>query len=206
MFRTSVLIVTATDQTITTFSDTVVVDVTDPAFNSYTIRANTDPATVGSVRFWVDGQFVNNENDATYILSPSKLGQLSGGYHTILARSYTKASGGGVQGKSHTAVIHIINSSSVTDFDVVRHPNTKLIDLSDSTIIDISLAAFKKINVRANTAGTGIKSVVFRLNGSVFRYDNAAPYQLNGVNGSNDLVWPVTPGSIYRDSNSILEV
>jgi subtilisin family serine protease len=187
------LIVTATNQTITTFSDTVVVDVTDPAFTTYTIRANTNPATVGSVRFWVDGQFVNNENDATYILSPSKLGQLSGGYHTILARSYTKASGGGVQGKSHTAVIHIINSASVTDFDVVKHPNTKLMDLSDSAVVDISQAAYKQINVRANTAGT-TKSVVFRLNGSVFRYDNAAPYQLNGVNGSNDLAWPVTPG------------
>lgn len=187
------LIVASSNQTIKTFSDTVVVDVASPAFTSYTIRANTNPATVGSVRFWVDGQFVNNENDPTYVLTPSKLGQLSGGYHTILARSYTKASGGGTQGKSHTAVIHVINSTAVTSFDVVKHPNTKLAGVADSAVIDISQAAYKSINVRANVTGSA-KSVIFRLNGSVFRNDHAAPYMLNGVNASNDLAWPVTPG------------
>jgi hypothetical protein len=138
---------------------------------------------------------VNNENEATYILTPSKLGQLNGGYHTILARSYTKASGGGTQGKSHTAVIKVVNSHVITDFDVVRHANTKLMDLSDSSVIDISQAAYKQINIRANTtAGSNPKSVVFRLNGNIFRIDHGTPYQLNGINGSSDLPWPVTPG------------
>lgn len=187
------LIVAATDHTIATFSDSLVVDVADPAFNTYTIRANTNPAVVGSLRFWVDDQFVNNENEATYVLTPSKLGQLSAGYHTLVARAFTKASGGGTEGKAETAVIKIINSAAITDFDVVKHPNTMLMDLIYNDTIDISQPAYKKINVRANTSGA-VKSVVFSLNGSVFRYDNAAPFQLNGVNGSNDLEWPVTPG------------
>jgi hypothetical protein len=77
----------------------------------------------------------------------------------------------------------------------VRTNGVKLADLEDSSTINTSLPYYNQINIRANVAGSAVKSVVFELNGVHYRTDNNAPYALsgNGPNGT-DTAWPAQPG------------
>lgn len=182
-------------QVLTTFTDSVTIDVGSINLYNVTIRANTNPATVGSVRFIKDGTNANLVNTPPYNFNPFFLYQFTAGTHTLRANAYTRVNGTGTAGKSLQAYVTILNSSAVTDLDVVRTNGVKLADLADSSTIDISQQYYNQINIRANVAGSAVKSVVFELNGVYYRTDNNAPYALSG-NGSNgtDTPWPAAPG------------
>jgi hypothetical protein len=182
-------------QVLTTFTDSVTIDVAAINLYNVTIRANTNPAAVGSVRFVKDGTNANLVNTPPYNFNPFFLYQFTAGTHTLRANAYTRANGTGTVGKSLQAYITILNSSAVTDVDVVRSNGVKLADLADSSTIDISKQYYNQINIRANVAGSAVKSVVFELNGVHYRTDNNAPYALsgNGPNGT-DTPWPAAPG------------
>jgi subtilisin family serine protease len=184
-----------TGQVLTTFTDSATLDVGTFDLYNTTIRANTNPGAVGSVRFIKDGTNANLVNTPPYNFNPYFLYQLTTGTHTLRANAYTRVNGTGTAGKSLQAVVHILNSSAVTDLDVVRSNGVKLADLADSSVIDISKPYYDKINIRANAGGSAVKSVVFELNGVYFRTDNNAPYALNGNgSGGSDTPWPATPG------------
>jgi len=185
-----------TGQVLSTFTDSVRIDIgalQDPY--NITIRANTNPAAVGSVRFIQDGKAANLLNTPPYNFNPYFLYQMASGNHTLRANAYTRLNGTGTQGRSQQAIITLINSTAVTDLDVVRSNGIKLRDLTDSAVVDISQQYYNSINIRANTFGPAVKSVVFTLNGNVYRTDNNVPYALhgNGANGS-DTPWPAAPG------------
>jgi hypothetical protein len=183
-----------TNAIIETFEDSVTLDVANPVFSRLAIRANTNPATVGSVKFWLDGHTLNTENSKPYELTPLASFLLDGGVHALKAQAYTKANAKGVKGAAKEALIRVINSSVITSFDVVKSNGVKILTLTDNGVIDISKSALRSINIRANISGNAVRSVVFKLNGRLHRVDNDDPYVLHGNLWGIDTPWPATPG------------
>nr|HPM32777.1 T9SS type A sorting domain-containing protein [Chryseolinea sp.] len=177
------------------FEDTVTIDIADPLISKYTIRANTNPGTVGSVKFTLDGSNTNTDNSRYYTINAWLIPVLSGGDHSITAQGFTRSNGNGDGGQVKMGVIRVINSVAVTDFDVVSGSGTKLLDLEDGGVIDISQSGFNKINIVANTGSSTIRSVKFTLNGTIARIDNGSPFALKGNADGSDTFWPASPGS-----------
>jgi pectate lyase len=79
------------------------------------IRANTSPATVGSVRFGLDGNSrYRTENQAPYALASDDDGdyyrwRTSLGTHTLTARPYTRSNARGTAGTSLTITFTVID-------------------------------------------------------------------------------------------------
>jgi len=177
-----------------TFVDSVVLDVADREYRWFQIVAETKPAKVGSVKFSWDNHVTNVENVIPYTLSPVVLPLAKGGYHKLRTQAFTKANAKGSKGAAQEAIVRIINSSSIAGLDVVKANGTKLFTLTDNGVIDISQAACRSINIRANATGDAVKSVVFLLNGKFYRVDNTAPFVLNGNIFGYDIPWPAKPG------------
>ncbi|MBT1708525.1 S8 family serine peptidase [Fulvivirgaceae bacterium PWU5] len=189
---------TRTGQVVTTFTDSLWLDASRPEFKLYALRANTNPATVGSVRFW-DNNVTNEyklDNSAPYDLFPL-IFYLDGQQHSIKARAYARSGGRGYASPVKEVFLHLHNPTNVTDLDVVKNNGPKVSDLVDGSVIDISKPQNKGINIRANFSGPLPRSIVFTLNGAFFRVDNAEAFVLNGnYNGNGiDVPWPAAPGS-----------
>ena len=176
------------------FEDTIILDIADPEIEKYTIRANTNPETVGSVKFALDGTAANTDNSRQYAINNWLLPVLSGGNHSITAQAFTKTNGGGEAGHMKSGIIKMINSASITDFDVVNGNGVKLLDLVDGGIININQPGFNMINLVANTSVNSVRSVKFILNGPTARIDNVAPFALKGNANGGDTSWPPKPG------------
>ncbi|MEO7990302.1 MAG: S8 family serine peptidase [Chryseolinea sp.] len=176
------------------FEDTVTLDIADPEIEKYTIRANTNPGTVGSVKFALDGNAANTDNSRAYTINNWLLPVLSGGDHSIAAQAFTRSNGNGEAGQVKWGTIKMINSASVTDFDVVNRNGVKLMDIQDGGVIDISQPGFSMINLVANTSVNTIRSVKFILNGPTARIDNVAPFALKGNANGSDTYWTPKPG------------
>ncbi|HOX83303.1 MAG TPA: T9SS type A sorting domain-containing protein [Chryseolinea sp.] len=188
------LIYFKTGAVVRNFADTVILDVADPEIEKYTIRANTNPETVGSVNFKLDGATANTDNSKQYTINNWLIPVLSGGSHSITAQAFAKTNGRGGAGQIKLGIIKMINSASITDFDVVNGNGAKLLDLIDGGIIDIGQPGFNMINLVANTSINSVRSIKFILNGSTTRIDNAAPFALKGNTNGSDTFWPTKPG------------
>ncbi|MEO7990301.1 MAG: T9SS type A sorting domain-containing protein [Chryseolinea sp.] len=188
------LIYFKTGAVVRNFEDTIILDVADPEIEKYTIRANTNPETVGSVKFALDGTVANTDNSRQYAINNWLLPVLGGGNHSITAQAFTKTNGSGEAGHMKSGTIKMINSASITDFDVVNGNGVKLLDLVDGGIINISQPGFNMINLVANTSISSVRSVKFTLNGPTARIDNVAPFALKGNANGSDTFWPTKPG------------
>ncbi len=188
------LIYFKTGAVVRNFEDTIILDVADPEIEKYTIRANTNPETVGSVKFALDGTVANTDNSRQYAINNWLLPVLSGGNHSITAQAFTKTNGSGDAGHMKSGTIKMINSASITDFDVVNGNGVKLLDLVEGGIININQPGFNMINLVANTSVNSVRSVKFILNGPTARIDNVAPFALKGNSNGSDTFWPTKPG------------
>jgi CubicO group peptidase (beta-lactamase class C family) len=84
---------------------------------NYSVRANTSPATVGSVRFGLDGNAnFHTENAAPYSLAGDASGDYApwtpaGGSHTLTATPYTGSDGTGTAGTALTVTFTVQGST-----------------------------------------------------------------------------------------------
>lgn len=81
------------------------------------LRADTDPPTVGSVTFNLDGALPTADNTAPYSLTGDVAGDyqpwtLGLGSHTVTATPYSEAEANGAQGESATVQFALFDSSS----------------------------------------------------------------------------------------------
>ncbi|HYG20599.1 MAG TPA: S8 family serine peptidase [Ohtaekwangia sp.] len=106
------LVNTSTGEVVLNFDDSVTVDANHPDFANLNIRANTSPATVGSVKFKVNGSQRNIDNTNPYLLKSQALQLLAPGTHTLLAEPFSEASGHGVRGQGNTATVTIFNGAA----------------------------------------------------------------------------------------------
>jgi len=113
------LINASSDQDIRTLA---VLDTIDPAKDgtSLALRANTDPAVVGSVVFQLDGSNTRTESVAPYSFSGDNSGDysqmdLTSGDHTIKATPYSASGGGGTPGTALSIQVHMKTGSGSTE-------------------------------------------------------------------------------------------
>lgn len=177
------------------FKDSVTIDIANPDFLKYAIRANTAPAEVGSIQFRVDGKKTNLEKDSPYLLSRLVLPLLSKGEHILKAESFVNSKGKGEKGASATAIINITNSAAVTGFEVVTTRGNFLMELQDGSVINIRESGYGSITVLANTNGAScISSVKFELNGKHFYTASLSPYSMTAGLFGLYLPWKAKPG------------
>lgn len=188
------LINSKTGEVVTTFADSVEIDVQDPDFLSYVIQANTQPSEIGSVKFSVNGHQMNTDSKAPYKLFPILWLGVGSGSHEVTATPYTEKWGQGQQGLEKTAVFTLVNSTSVTAINVVNKTGEVLMTLSDSAVIDISNPDFSHINLVAELDGA-TTMVTYELNGSIRNIDYFAPYSMAGDFFGYFQKWWVSPGT-----------
>ncbi len=114
------LIDAAADEPIADFDplvDGAIVNFADLATNQISIRANTSPSSVGSVRFALDGnQNLQTENVVPYALNGDSGGNFNPwngdlGEHTLTATPFTSNNGGGQAGMSLTINFTLIDQA-----------------------------------------------------------------------------------------------
>ncbi|RAW00315.1 S8 family serine peptidase [Pseudochryseolinea flava] len=169
-----------TGQVIATFTDEVTLNRADANFNDLNIRANASPLTVGSVKFKVNGSQKNIDNTYEYFLKTNYLSGLGVGQYTLFGEPFTSAYGHGQRGIAKTAIVKIINASTVvTHFSLVNTSTGVVVqDFSDSITIDASRSDFAQLNIRAHTAPNVVGSVKFKIDGTQRNIDNTLTYDL----------------------------
>ena len=163
---------------------------TAPSLN---IRANTSPATIGSVVFTLTGQQTATltETVAPYAL----FGDVGGiynswlpaaGSYTLKAVPYTGSKGTGTAGTSMTITFTIVdkssNTSPITSFTLVNATTDQDIQtITNGDVFNLATLPSKNLNIRANTLTT-VGSVVFNLSGQQVRNftEGLPPYALFG--------------------------
>ncbi len=116
---TSLTLINAdTDQDIANLTEGYVIDFAAIGTQNLSIRANTSPATVGSVRFQLDANAnFRTENQAPYAIAGDSNQTNYGawipslGAHTIGATPYTLSNGGGTVGTALTFNIMVVNNT-----------------------------------------------------------------------------------------------
>jgi hypothetical protein len=82
-------------------------------------------------------------------------------------------------------LINADNDLPIADFD----------PLETDAVLNLATLPTRRLNIRANTLPTVVGSVVFRLNGVVFRTETTAPYALAGDNSGDYLAWTPRVGT-----------
>jgi hypothetical protein len=138
------------------------------------IKAITNPATVGSVVFDLDGtEVVEN-------LRPYRVGGLTPGQHTLTATPYCGARGSGSAGTPLSLNFSVF-SQSVTGFTLVNADTHRdIMPLSDGDVIDLSKMPTQNLKIKALTSPATVGSVVFDLNGARV-VENLKPYRIGGI-------------------------
>ena len=162
------------------------ININDPAFKSFSIRANTRPDHVSNVKFWLNHKFVRTENVAPYALNGNTNGSYvpwhaKPGDYTLVAIPYINADRKEYEGKSLRIhfTIEKERALAVVSFDVVNAKGQFLMRLNDGDKINTSDPRYKAFNIVANTKGR-VGSVSFWLNHQYQRTENVAPYAFAG--------------------------
>ncbi len=155
---------------------------------SLAIRANTTPATVGSVSFNLSGTESRNytENLAPYALfADNKAGDYYAwipkvGSYTLTATPYTAAKGGGTKGTpltiNFTVTGRVVRSLILVNADTDQDIKT----LAYNDRIDLATLPTRNLNIRAVLLSDTVGSVVFNLNNQLIVRENIAPYAIGG--------------------------
>jgi len=183
--------------------DGMEIDISALGTEKVSIRANVANINkVGSVRFALNG---NNsykmESQRPFSISGDLGGRFKpwpfeqGVENTLRATPFTGRGGTGAEGAYHEIRFTIRAAPvkpEVVSFSLIDALNNQVIiqEIQDNAVIDITNYNARAVNVRANTVGNAIGSVVFDLNGkSPYRIENVMPWALAGDMNGNYLVW-----------------
>lgn len=185
------------------------------------IRANTNPAVVGSVRFAFDGNSnFGTENNAPYALGSDENGNYfpwtpSLGSHTVTATPYAGSSGTGISGTPLSLTFNVIDSVTVTptptptstpvgqhviSFTLINADTDQVINgynpITANTTLNLQTLPTRNLNIRANTSPATVGSVRFAYDGNGnFGTENNSPYALGSDNNGNYFPWTPSLGS-----------
>ncbi|MFW5748225.1 MAG: alpha-amylase family glycosyl hydrolase [Chloroflexota bacterium] len=204
------LIDAATDTPVPGF-DPIPVDAVLERFSlpdSLSIRANFGAEEPGSVVLYLNGELSRMENLAPFALFGDINGDYSGrtlplGTHTVLAEPYSGGSGSGDMGQTLELTFTVVETTTpappvaVTSFTLVDADTDTPIPGFDPIPADaiIDLNVTPEVNIRANTTGDAISSVIFSLNGEQARTESRAPYYLAGDNNGDAYAWNAPLGT-----------
>jgi hypothetical protein len=153
------------------------------------IRANTDPATVGSVAFDLNGKRMRVENQAPYTMFGDttinsvlthRAGSLKPGANTLTATPYTGTYALGTAGTPLTLSFNVIGHQ-VLGFTLVNADNEQDIGpVNEGTVIDLATLPTQNLNIRANTNSNLMGSVILTLRGMPRKIEHHSPYTFFG--------------------------
>ncbi len=189
------------------FTDTVTLDVAHPDIDRLTIRANFPLEITGNgMLFKLDGVEINRDRSQPYYLTPSVLPKLNEGYHTLLASSYYQDDSYMDQYiiETRQTIVHVINSATITSYQVVNKDGVKIMDLTNGSVIDLSKTG-SDINIIAMESVSSVRSVKFVLNNVTARIDNGSPYALGGTAIGGDTFWKAKPGTYTLSATPYLK-
>ncbi len=158
------------------------------------MRANTNPSKVGSVKFNLDGSLKHTESSGPYSLNGDNSGAsytpvtFANGSHTLTAQVFSGSGGSGSAQGSLTLHFNVTGSvnqqqNTVTSFSLINADTGAVIRtlVENDTINRASLPAH--LSIRANTNPGKVGSVVFGYDSNAkFHTESAAPYSMNGDN------------------------
>gem|GEM_PF-3437343 len=172
------------------------------------IRVNTNPGKVGSVRIGFAGKTnFRTESDAPYELFGGPVGdtyggEIANGTHTVTGTPFTEAGGKGTAGTSLSVTFTISDAAPapqpepqepapapkggvVTSFTLMNADTNKPIagyeNIADGAVIARSSLPTTRLSVRVNTSPAKVGSVKIGWNGNAsYRVESLAPYELFG--------------------------
>ncbi|MGC1244041.1 MAG: kelch repeat-containing protein, partial [Chryseosolibacter sp.] len=168
---------TRTGVKVVDFEESVALDVGDPDFRFWTIRANTNPERVGSVLFRIDDVSMNTENKTPYLLAGYRLRALVSGEHVLEAEAYTQRLGRGEELQSKMAVLDFVNKTEVNRFVVLDASGQEVQELRNGDVLNVHDPRLTGFNIGAGLTQSSYRgSVLFYLNGERYRNENQPPY------------------------------
>ncbi|MFN8371334.1 MAG: lamin tail domain-containing protein [Anaerolineae bacterium] len=180
-----------TDTDIGPLHDGDIIDLSLLPTANLSVRADTLPASVGSVRFGLDtSSNYRTDNNAPYTLGNGNDNnyqpvELSIGTHTLTATPYTRRNANGDAGTPLTITFEV-RPQLVSGFVLVNaDTDTDIMPINDGATLDLA-ALPPNLNIRAITAPADVGSVRFGVDGTNnFRTDNSAPYAVGGESNGN---------------------
>ncbi|GAB3042575.1 lamin tail domain-containing protein [Spirosoma pulveris] len=176
------------------------------------IRANTNPATVGSVKLSLSGS--QNQNVTETVAPYSLFGDVAGnfnawvppvGSYTLTATPYTGAGGTGTAGTPLTMSFSVVDQTPTTpgqltlvSFSLMNADTEQEIKLlTPDEQLNLATLPTRNLNIRANTNPATVGSVKFSLSGSQNQNvtETVAPYALFGDVAGNFNAWVPPVGS-----------
>ncbi|SHJ59555.1 Por secretion system C-terminal sorting domain-containing protein [Hymenobacter daecheongensis DSM 21074] len=186
-------------------TDGAVINLATLATRNVNVRANTDPATVGSVVFSLSGTQTQNITESVfpYALFSDFLGSYfvwtpPVGSYTLTATPYSASGGTGTAGTPLTISFTVIDPTTVTSFTLIDADTDQAIQtLTTGATLNLSTLPTRNLNIRANTSPTTVGSVVFDLTGTQTRnqIETGAPYALFSDVAGNYNPWTPAVGS-----------
>lgn len=190
-----------------------VIDYAALGTKNLSIRANTSPSQVGSVRFELNGSTVRIENKLPYAIAGDNNGgsdyyaispPLALGDHTLTVTPYTKSNAQGTAGTAHTRAFTVTDGTSapapsmaVTSLTLINadtdQPVPGFDPIPEGAVIDYAQIGTQNLSIRANTSPSTVGSVRFELNGTTTRIENKAPYAIAGDNNGGSDYYPINP-------------
>jgi hypothetical protein len=198
------LINTQSEQPIRTLHDGDTINLADLPTKKLSIRADTDPDTVGSVRFELSGKQtrIQLENEVPYALFGDVRGDYekwfpAPGSYTLTAIPYSQPNSQGEAGTPLT-IRFTVKPPQVVSFTLINTQSEQPIrPLHDGDEINLADLPTKKLNIRADTDPATVGSVRFELSGKQTRtqVENEVPYALFGDIRGDYEKWYPAPGS-----------
>ena len=195
------LVNAATGEDIRDLTDQDVIDIKDYLFDEISIRANTNPGTVGSVRLMLSGEEKHKqlENRLPYSLFGDGFnggpafyrGWLPGaGQYTLTATPFEKPRGRGEEGIPLTITFSVENNSSIRELVVIDAATQQPLGTLGETI-DLKDLQEGTINIVAITEPATVGSVKFQLSGAERhkQTENFVPYALFADNDGEVRAW-----------------
>ena len=210
-----------TDQPIAGFAplaEGAVINLAALPTRNLTIRAFTNPATVGSVRITLAGpqNYSKVESAAPYAIAGDNAGNmtpmspaLAAGSYTLTGTPYTGPNGSGTAGTAKTVRFSVTSGSAstiaVSSFSLFNADNDQPITgfhpIANNAVIDLSNLPSQNVTIRAFTNPATVGSVRITLAGprSFNTLENLAPYAIAGDNSGNlNPISPPLPAGSYQ--------
>jgi hypothetical protein len=184
------------------FPDGYVLNLASTSVQDFTVLVKTPSSDIGSIAFYLDGSLFRIEDNAPFSLTGNCYPgyQCYGAYwrpavgtHTVTATAYSAAGGTGTAGASVTVNFTVVNTAAttvstaasttllLTGLTLANADNsTEIGPLPDGYTLNLSQLGVKDYTVLAKTGSSDIGSVVFHLDGGLFRIEDNAPFSLTG--------------------------
>ena len=176
-----------------------VIDYATLGTTNLNIRATTNPATVGSVRFWLDGTLFRTENIAPYAMAGDQsngtdflpfVPPLTAGQHTVRVVPYSASNAGGSGGIATEVTFTIVSGATATatttalptatSTPIVSSPTATTTPLPTATATatpsGLSVTKFVLINADTNVPVAGFDPI---LPGAVISYSSIGTTNIN---------------------------